>query len=82
MSRNAIRVSLLGAAAVAASIGGIPAAAADQGCTGATASTVSRVSVPFGTTIVAPTAQSVPGNLGQTVIKPEATASHDSCPTP
>lgn len=59
-------------------VGAVPAAA-DQGCTGQTASTVAPATVPFGANIVAPTAMAV-DNFGLDVIKAEATAPHDACP--
>ncbi len=67
-----------GAAALTLSLAGVMAspAVADQGCTGATASTVAQLVIPFGATIVAPTARSTDPNFGQGVIRPEAT----NCP--
>ena len=80
MSRNVIRVSVVAAAAALAVVGGPAAASADQGCTGRTASTVAPLPGPFGA-IVSENAQP-PGNFGQDVIRPEATAPHDACPPP
>lgn len=70
---------LLAATCAVVVIGGSVASASEQGCTGQTASTVAPVTVPFGTTVVAPTAMAVE-NFGQEVIVPEATAAHDDCP--
>ena len=55
---------------------GQAAALAEQGCTGATASAGAQLPGPFGAMIVAPTAQLVEPNLGQAIIKLEAT----NCP--
>lgn len=71
------RRSLCGTGAAAAltlSLVGVIAspAVADQGCTGATASTVARQMIPFGA-MVAPAARSTDPNFGQGVIRPEAT---------
>jgi hypothetical protein len=79
MRRIAVRMTVLGAAAVVAPLLATAPAGAAQGCTGATASTTARSVVPFGGTIVGPTA-SGPGNFGQVVIRPEATTPHDACP--
>lgn len=73
-----VRIGAAGAFAAAVLIGGQGSALATQGCTGVTASTVSRAVVPFGTRIVAPTIRSV-DNFGQDVIVPEATRSHAAC---
>jgi hypothetical protein len=79
MRQVAIRMTVIAAAALLAPLIAASPAGAAQGCTGATASTAARLVVPFGGTIVGPTA-SGPGNFGQTVIRPEATAPHDACP--
>jgi hypothetical protein len=54
-----------------------PSASA-QSCTGQLVRTVAPLAVPFGVTVVAPTAQVV-DNFGQQVIAPEATSPHDAC---
>jgi hypothetical protein len=78
MRKVAIRLTVIGAAAVLTPLIAASPAGAAQGCTGATASTTAREVVPFGG-IVGPTA-SAPRNFGQMVIRPEATAPHDACP--
>ena len=80
MRKVAIRITVMGAAAVLTPLLATSPAGAAQGCTGATASTAAQQVVPFGGIIVGPTA-SGPGNFGQTVIRPEATTPHDACPT-
>ena len=79
MRKVAVRMTVIGAAAVLTPLIAASPAGAAQGCTGATASTTAREVVPFGRVIVGPTA-SGPGNFGQLVIRPEATAPHDACP--
>lgn len=77
--RRRIQVLVFVLLVCAAVLPGGAAVASTKGCTGQTASTVASATVPFGATIVAPTAKSVE-NFGHDVIVPEATAPHDDCP--
>jgi hypothetical protein len=78
--RTVLRIGTAGALVVCVLGIGQGTGAADQGCTGTTASTAARLPGPFGALVVAPTAQDVEGNFGQVVIRPEATAPHGDCP--
>lgn len=51
-----------------------------EGRAGATASSLARQAVPFGTTVVAPGAHRY--NFGQQVVTPLALAPHEACPQP
>ena len=81
MAGTVLRIGAAGILVAGALGVGHGAAVADQGCTGATASTNAQLVTPFGAVVVAPTAQTV-DDFGQQVIKPEATAPHDDCPPP
>lgn len=79
---------MLGAAATALTVSTVvaPSIAApsdNAGCTGKTASGAAKAAQPFGKRVVGPTAsdagQDPDANFGQDVIRPEATAPHDTC---
>ena len=78
MPRIAVRSSVVAAAVLLGCLAGNSSANAGQGCAGATASSLARASVPFGTTVVAPDAHTY--NFGRDVVLPLARAPHQACP--
>jgi hypothetical protein len=78
VQRFVIRSSVVAAAVVIGGLGGISSANAVGSCAGATASSLARAAVPFGTTVVAPDAHTY--NFGRDVVTPLALAPHQACP--
>jgi hypothetical protein len=78
VQRIVIRSFVVAAAVILGCLGGGSSANAAQGGAGATASSLARQVVPFGTTVVAPDAHRY--NFGQVVVTPLAVAPHGACP--
>jgi hypothetical protein len=76
--RIAVRSSVVAAAVLLGCLAGNSSANAGQGCAGATASSLARQELPFGTTVVAPDAHHF--NFGRQVVTPLALAPHGACP--
>jgi hypothetical protein len=78
VQRIVIRSFVVAAAVILGCLGGSSSANAGQGCAGATASSLARQVVPFGSTVVAPDAHHY--NFGRDVVTPLALAPHGACP--